>query len=249
MWINLQPSYTSSYSQHIHKPYITPTTTEYPRVFALRSTRGVTLCKWNKCKCILKNIHVRGARLNNIFSVSELLHVARGWFSMSRIEELVPQYLSVGKHSVWTDERVIKWLLWTVTGQCLKIVSLGTLMKSSKWQKSSWVCEVKGKADVTWQFLRELLLSHPELSKVSSRLFGSTHLCETLFLPFNKCKYRSRLTDAILKLFLGVQLWPPSGQMWLSCVSRGAVKCPARKSKSTERFNFSPVQGLNERNV
>ncbi|XP_056121755.1 general transcription factor II-I repeat domain-containing protein 2-like [Rhinichthys klamathensis goyatoka] len=69
--------------------------------------------------------------------------------------------------------------------------------------------EAQGKADKTGQFLRELPPCYPELSKVFSRvmcLFGSTYLCEKLFstMNFNKCKYRSRLSDAHLEAVLRV---------------------------------------------
>ena len=69
--------------------------------------------------------------------------------------------------------------------------------------------EAQGKADKTGQFLRELPPCYPELSKVFSRvmwLFGSTYLCEKLFstVNFNKCKYRSRLSDAHLEAVLRV---------------------------------------------
>ena len=45
MWINPQPSYISSYSQTHSWTIITPTPTEYPRVIAPQSTRGVTICQ------------------------------------------------------------------------------------------------------------------------------------------------------------------------------------------------------------
>lgn len=69
--------------------------------------------------------------------------------------------------------------------------------------------EAQGQADKTGQFLRELPPCFPELSKVFSRvmcLFGSTYLCEKLFstMNFNKCKYRSRLSDAHLEAVLRV---------------------------------------------
>lgn len=67
--------------------------------------------------------------------------------------------------------------------------------------------EAQGKADKTGEFLRELLPSFPELSRVLSRvmcLFGCTYMCEELFstMNFNKSKYRTRLTDAHLKAVL-----------------------------------------------
>ncbi|KAA0714572.1 General transcription factor II-I repeat domain-containing protein 2 [Triplophysa tibetana] len=69
--------------------------------------------------------------------------------------------------------------------------------------------DAKGNADKTAQFLRELPPRCPELSKVLSRLlclFGSTYLCEKLFftMNFNKCKFRSRLSDAHLEAVLRV---------------------------------------------
>ncbi|KAL0148361.1 hypothetical protein M9458_056341 [Cirrhinus mrigala] len=69
--------------------------------------------------------------------------------------------------------------------------------------------EAQGNADKTAQFLRELPPRFPELSKVFSRvmcLFGSTYLCEKLFsaMNFNKCKFRSRLSDAHLEAVLRV---------------------------------------------
>ncbi|KAA0714429.1 General transcription factor II-I repeat domain-containing protein 2 [Triplophysa tibetana] len=69
--------------------------------------------------------------------------------------------------------------------------------------------EAQGNADKTAQFLRELPPSFPELSKVFSRLmclFGSTYLCEKLFstMNFNKCKFRSSLSDAHLEAVLRV---------------------------------------------
>ncbi len=67
--------------------------------------------------------------------------------------------------------------------------------------------EAQGNADKTAQFLRELPPCFPELSKVFSWLmclFGSTYLCEKLFstMNFNKCKFRSRLSDAHLEAAL-----------------------------------------------
>ncbi len=69
--------------------------------------------------------------------------------------------------------------------------------------------EAQGNADKTAQFLRELPSCFPELSKVFSRLmclFGSTYVCEKLFstMNFNKCKFRSRLSDAHLEAVLRV---------------------------------------------
>ncbi len=69
--------------------------------------------------------------------------------------------------------------------------------------------EAQGNADKTAQFLRELPPCFPELSKVFSRLmclFGSTYVCEKLFstMNFNKCKFRSRLSDAHLEAVLRV---------------------------------------------
>lgn len=69
--------------------------------------------------------------------------------------------------------------------------------------------EAQGKADKIGMFLRELLPSFPELSRVFSHvlcLFGSTYVCEKLFstMNFTKSKYRSRLTDAHLEAGLRV---------------------------------------------
>lgn len=146
-----------------------------------------------------------------------------------------------------------------VTGQWLKIVSSGTLMKSLRWQKSGWVCELKskfreaqGKADVTGQFLRELHLSLTELSKVSSWVaFLEAHICVRHFFP--------RLWT-LINASTGPGLLTPS---W-SC-TRGfncdlhQGKCGSVvwaevlpsvpqeiKYKSIEGFHFSSVQGLNE---
>ncbi len=93
--------------------------------------------------------------------------------------------------------------------------------------------EAQGNADKTAQFLRELPPCFPELSKVFSRLmclFGSTYLCEKLFstMNFNKCKFRSRLSDAHLEAVLRVSTVNSIRANVLSCVSRSAVKCLAR---------------------
>lgn len=61
--------------------------------------------------------------------------------------------------------------------------------------------EAQGQADKTGQLLRELSLRFRVMC-----LFGSTYLCEKLFstMNFNKCKYRSRLSDAHLEAVLRV---------------------------------------------
>lgn len=71
--------------------------------------------------------------------------------------------------------------------------------------------EAQKKGDMTGQLerIRELPPSFPELSKAFSQvmcLFGSTYLCDKLFLAmnFNKCKYRSWLSDAHLEAVIWV---------------------------------------------
>ncbi|KAF1388875.1 hypothetical protein PFLUV_G00067390 [Perca fluviatilis] len=111
--------------------------------------------------------------------------------------------------------------------------------------------EVSGKADKLGQFLRELIPSFPELSRMFKRtmcLFGSTYLCEKLFstLNFNKSKYRSRLTDDHLQAILRVSTAPPSSQMWLGYARGSAARSLAARSRqekpcSEEQFMFFNV--------
>uniref|UniRef100_A0A8C5LZB9 General transcription factor II-I repeat domain-containing protein 2-like n=1 Tax=Leptobrachium leishanense TaxID=445787 RepID=A0A8C5LZB9_9ANUR len=69
--------------------------------------------------------------------------------------------------------------------------------------------DAQGSPEMIAQFLRELQVTFPELSKLFKRvmcLFGSTYLCEKLFstMNFNKSRTRSRLTDAHLQAVVRV---------------------------------------------
>lgn len=58
-----------------------------------------------EASCVLSELIAKAIHWS---AVSVLLHVARGWFSMSRIEELVPQYLYISKQcqNRWTSYQV-----------------------------------------------------------------------------------------------------------------------------------------------
>ncbi|XP_056388184.1 EPM2A-interacting protein 1-like [Hyla sarda] len=77
--------------------------------------------------------------------------------------------------------------------------------------------EVNGNLDELGQFMRELPISFPEISRMLQRimcLFGSTYLCEKLFstINFNKSKFRAKITyehlQAILRVSVASSLKP-----------------------------------------
>ncbi len=128
--------------------------------------------------------------------------------------------------TLWHFTAICRPLLsWCV--ECPKFVPNGTYwLAVQQWAKAKFR-EAHGNADKTAQFVRKLPPCFPELSKVFSQAHTCVRNISQLWTSINASSGPG-LVMLILKLYSGFQMWPPSGKMWLSCVSRSAAKCLAR---------------------
>ena len=117
-WINPQPYYISSHSQTHSRSIITASPTEYPRVIAPQSTRGVTRCQeksWRRFPIWNGNMRRSNRRNRHIqLQAGFLSHL---WHNNKK-QQWCGFWVSRRSHSQiqkWQNNAWLKW--WT---QCLK---------------------------------------------------------------------------------------------------------------------------------